>query len=137
MEHLFNSVVKVQRPETTQNPDGVAGTQRVDVTTGGLNHVKCRLDLQFIRPGKDAPSPINAGGAQDRYGVLFCRADVPLRAGDYLVCIPNSAGKLPVEGTFEIKSIPDKAMDFSDAHHIEVLVFEVTQDLTEDVWPEE
>lgn len=135
MEHLFNSAVKVRRRVTTQ-VDGVATTSWQDVTTEGLGYVKCRIDLNFIRPGKDAPAPINAGGAQDRYGLLFCRADVPLRAGDRVVCIPNSGGKLPVEGSFEIRSIPDKAIDFSDAHHIEVLVFEIPQDL-DDEWPGE
>lgn len=136
MEHLYASVVKVRRRVTTQ-VDGVTDTSWQDVTENGLGYVKCRIDLNFIRPGKDAPAPINAAGAQDRYGLLFCRADVPLRAGDRIVCIPNAYGKLPVEGTFEIRSIPDKAIDFSDVHHTEVLVFEIPQDLTDDIWPDE
>lgn len=136
MEHLYASVVKVRRPQTTQ-VDGVATTTWQDVETDGLNFVRCRIDLNFIRPGKDAPAPINAGGAQDRYGLLFCNANVPLRAGDRLVCIPNTNGKLPVEGSFEVRSIPDKAIDFSDVHHTEVLIFEVPQDLLEEDWPME
>ncbi len=136
MQHLFNSVVKVRRMVTVPT-DGVVVREWQDVTTDGLNYVPCRIDLNFIRPGKDDPAPLNAGGAQDRYGILFCGAYVPLKAGDRIVTIPNRYGKLPIEGSFEIKSIPDKAIDFSDAHHIEVLVFEIPQDLTEDEWPSE
>lgn len=136
MQHLFNSVVKTRRLSSSQ-VDGMVTTQWTDVTTGGLGYVSCRIDLNFIRPGKDEPAPLQAGGAQDRYGILFCGPSVPFKAGDRIKCIPNGFGELPVEGTFEIRSIPDKAIDFSRAHHIEVLVFEVPQDLDEDEWPVE
>ena len=130
MNHLFNSVVKVRRRISSQE-DGVLTVSWQDITSNGLNYVPCRIDLNFIRPGKDDPAPLNAAGPPDRYGILFCSPNVPLRAGDRVECVPNLFGQLPVEGTFEIRSIPDKAIDFSSAHHIEVLVFEIPQDLTE------
>lgn len=136
MQHLFNSVVKTRRLLSSQ-VDGLVTNSWTDVTTDGLGYVKCRIDLNFIRPGKDEPAPINAGGAQDRYGILFCSASIPFKAGDRVECIANVRGAFPVEGTFEIRSIPDKAIDFSSAHHIEVLVFEIPQDLEETDWPGE
>lgn len=132
MFHLYNSVVKTRRFSSAQ-VDGLLTTSWQDVT-GELAYVPCRIDLNFIRPGKDDPSPINAGGPQDRYGILFCDPNVPFKANDRIVCIPNDSGELPVEGTFEIRSVPDKAIDFAHAHHIEVLVFEIPQDLDEDTW---
>jgi len=94
-----------------------------------LSAVKCRLDLNFLRPGKDVPAPIEAGAAPDRIGVMFCRATVPLRAGDRIVA---TAG--PVKGIFDIKSIPDVALDFASGHHIEVQIVETVQNLA-GVWP--
>lgn len=91
----------------------------------------CRLDLQFIRPGKDQPPAIVAGRAPDRVGVLFYDpltddSGVPLvRAGDRIQCISG-----PIFGTFEIRNIPDVAQDYTGAHHIEVQVVEVSQALT-------
>jgi hypothetical protein len=136
MYHLFNSVVKTRRLVSSQ-VDGLVTTSWTDISTDGLDFIPCRVDLNFIRPGKDDPAPINAGGAQDRYGILFCPPYFPLKAGDRVECIANAYGQLPVEGTFEIRSIPDKAIDFSRAHHIEVLVFEIPQDLDDSEWPVE
>jgi hypothetical protein len=90
--------------------------------------LQCRLDLQFVRPGKDAPAPIVAGRAPDRVGVCYfdLAADgngAPLvRAGDRLECVAG-----PVYGTFEIRVIPDVAQDLIGGHHIEVQVIECSQ----------
>lgn len=88
----------------------------------------CRLDLQFVRPGKDAPAPIVAGRAPDRIGVCyFDLANGPsgaplVMAGDRLECVAG-----PVFGTFEIRVVPDVAQDLIGGHHIEVQVIEVSQ----------
>jgi hypothetical protein len=90
--------------------------------------LKCRLDLTFLRPGKDQPAPIVAGRAPDRAGVCFFDLatdvnGVPLVvAGDRLQAVAG-----PIFGTFEIRLIPDVAQDLTGAHHVEVQVVEVSQ----------
>ncbi len=124
MDHLFASVVKVQRLQlqvqgsTTPIPDWVD-------QTGVLAAVRCRLDLNFVRPGKDALPAYEAGVAANRIGVMFCSAAVPLLAGDRIVTVSG-----PVSGTFEIKAIPDIAQDYSSGHHIEVQIVETAQTLS-------
>lgn len=84
--------------------------------------MKCRADLGFLRPGKDAPSPIVAGRAPDRVGVLICDPTPFLKAGQR---IRFKSG--PFTGTFELKAWPDPAADFSSVHHLEVQIVEVAQ----------
>jgi hypothetical protein len=92
--------------------------------------LQCRLDLTFLRPGKDQPAPIVAGRAPDRVGVCFfdlatAASGVPLvLAGDRLQCVSG-----PIFGTFEVRLIPDVAQDLTGAHHVEVQVIEVSQAL--------
>ena len=128
MQHLYNTIVKVQRLQANY-VDGSPTYAWVD-EPGQLTNVHCRIDLNFIRIGKDAPMAVEAGKAPDRTGVVFYNNDVPIRAGDRLVCLPNDFGELPVSGTFEVRAIPDTASGYSSAHHIEVQVFEVNQALT-------
>lgn len=93
----------------------------VDPKLGIPGELMCRLDLNFIRPGKDQPSPLVAGRAQDRTGLLFCDYSPNLLAGDRLKFVGG-----PISGTFEIRSTPDGAIDFSKVHHFEVQVVEVS-----------
>jgi len=99
-----------------------------DPALGEPGLLQCRLDLTFLRPGKDQPAPIVAGRAPDRTGVCYfdLAADasgVPLvLAGDRLKCVRG-----PIFGTFEIRLIPDVAQDLAGAHHVEVQVIEVSQ----------
>jgi hypothetical protein len=126
MDHLFSSVVRAERLQ----PSMVDGQVVIDWTPSplaGSQWIKCRLDLNFLRPGKDIPAPINAGVRPDRIGVMFTYADAPIMEGDRIVTIPNEFGKMPVTGTFEIKTIPDEALDYNSAHHIEVQVVEAAQ----------
>ena len=98
------------------------------LATPGL--LACRLDLQFIRPGKDAPMPLVAGRAPDRVGVLFydMPADVNglplLKAGDRFEMVSG-----PIVGTFELRQVTEIAQDFLGAHHGENQVMEVSQAL--------
>lgn len=133
MRHLFNSVVKAERTALTQ----VDGIRDVNwVPAGGdadelamLSWIPCRLDLQFVRVGKDAPVAIQAGQAPERFGILFCGDEYyrVLKAGMRLVTIPNAIGEEPIKGIFDLRAIPDLAQDFARGHHIEVQVFEVLQ----------
>ena len=123
MDHLYASRCKVQRLQMIVQEGRTSVHDWVD-QPGILANFPCRLDLLFVRPGKDVLPAIEAGVARDRVGILFCAADVPLRAGDRVVTISG-----PVTGTFDIKNIPDKAQAFSTAHHIEVQVVETNQTL--------
>lgn len=142
MDHLFNCAVRVERIGMTVEA-GVATMGYVQATDEDpaldamLQYLKCRIDMNFIREGKDALPAIVAGRAPDRVGVLLTYAYAPIKAGDRLVSIVNERGKIPVPGTFEIKAMPDVAVGYEDGHHIEVQVVETGQELTDDNWPGE
>lgn len=135
MRALYRSVVQVLRLSATVS-GGVATTtwapvpDMVDPVWGVAGQLQCRLDLQFTRPGKDIQMPLVAGRAPDRTAVAFfdCAADsngaLLVRAGDRLECISG-----PVQGTFEIRVIPEVAQDFIGAHHVEIQVIETSQAL--------
>lgn len=120
MEHLYSSVVQVQRLIKTQ----IDGTPIYSWVTAEspLDAFRCRLDMNFLRPGKDAPPTFEAGTTPDRIGILFCSARIPLRAGDRIVTLSG-----PVQGTFDVRTSPDVAPDYSSGHHIEVQIIESVQ----------
>ena len=142
MFHLFNSVVRVERLQLVTT-DGVAEMDWAQATDPDpnaaemLKYLECRLDMNFLRPGKDILPAPEAGKAPDRIGIMFTYPYAPIKAGDRIVAIPNREGKTPVKGTFEIRVMPDEAIDFSDQHHIEVQIIESTQNLSKDNWPTE
>lgn len=142
MYHLFNSVVRVERiqlvvTDGTASMDWAQATDPDPNTQALLERLPGRLDMNFLRPGKDiAPAP-EAGKAPDRLGVFFTYPFAPIKAGDRLVAIENDWGLIPVKGTFEIRVIPDEAQDFSKTHHLEVQVIETNQHLTLENWPAE
>lgn len=127
MRHLFASRVEVLEATTTI----VEGARVQSWAKSALDfdptcapgEMKCRLDLIFLRPGKDAPAPVVAGRSPDRTGVLFCSKTPSLQAGQIIKVIDG-----PHTGAmFAIKIRPDEAQAFAGTHHIEVLVNEVNQ----------
>lgn len=118
MDHLFASKVKVQRLQLIVAEGRTTTHDWVD-QPGKLASFKARLDLLFVRPGKDVLPPFEAGVARARMGLMLCNGNIPILAGDRIVTLSG-----PVEGTFEIRNIPDRAQDFSSAHHIEVQIVE-------------
>lgn len=116
MEHLYVSTVEGSRLTVTSE-SGMPNYAYNIVES--LAQVLCRLDIGFLRQGKDQPMASEAGRAPDRVGVMYCNADVPWKPGDRLTCIDG-----PVQGTFEIRVIPDQALDFAGAHHTEVQIIE-------------
>lgn len=135
MRGLFNATAQVSRLTAVVAAGAVSTTWAVpqvnmDPYLDTLGQFRCRLDLQFVRPGKDQPQPIVAGRAPDRVGVLFYSPvtdvdGVPLvLAGDRITMVSG-----PVNGTFEIRIVPDVAQDYLGAHHVEVQVIEVSQAL--------
>lgn len=90
----------------------------------------CSLQLGFIRR-TDMPMPITAGAAAQRQGVVIFDAALDpdtsapfVLAGDRLLCIGG-----PVTGTFEIRSVPQVAISFGGAHHVETNVWEVAKSI--------
>jgi hypothetical protein len=143
MDHLFNSVVRVEELQLTQE-DGelpemnwVQATHDDPALNAMLLYLRCRIDMNFVRPGKDILPAPEAGKAPDRVGVLFTYNYAPIKAGQRLVAIENDWGIIPVPGNFEIRYIPDVAIDYSSPHHIEVQVIETAQKLTTANWPTE
>lgn len=127
ISHLLNSRVAVERLQMATH-NGRA--QMIWVTQPApLNYVRCRLDLNFLRPGKDVPMAVEAGKAPDRIGVLFAEPDCGLKAGDRIRAVPNDVGLIPQPGVFEIRVIPDGAQAYSAIHHIEIQIVEVAQQM--------
>jgi hypothetical protein len=119
MRHLYNSRVEVLRLEGTF----AVGTLTQSWTVAGA--LDCRLDLTFVRPGKDQPMPVVGGRAPDRIGVLYFDVGEDVRAGDRIRPVSG-----PLSGIFEVRVVPDPAVAFSTAHHMEVQIVEVSQNLT-------
>lgn len=95
-----------------------------DPYLGVLGEMMCRLDLQFMRPGKDVPPPNVTGRAPDRFGLMFCSNTPFLKAGQQLRTIDG-----PIVGIFDIRNIPDVALEYRGGHHIETQVAESAQRL--------
>lgn len=127
MNHLYNSVVEVLRLSLSRDPD----TGAVDMAwtvVPRLNKVPCRLDLNFIRQGKDALPAFEAGRRPDRVGVMFTDLKWDIQAGDRVRTKKNKFNQEPVRGVFEIRNTPDEAQSISSVHHVEVQIIEVIND---------
>lgn len=105
-------------------------TDTLDPWLGLPGQLMCRVDLQFVRRGIDQPMPVIAGRSPDRIGVMFCdpaydASGKPLlKAGDRFAMVAG-----PVTGNFEVRVVPDVAIDFVGAHHLEFQVIEVAEAL--------
>lgn len=133
LTHLFNSRIRVYRLYFW-NDEGVPCQQYVE-QPAPLSGQRVRLDPIFLKPGIRAASPNSAGSAPDRVGTLFANLDSGLLAGDYVEAIPNQYGVIPVPGTWEIITIPDVAVGYSAAHHIEAQIVSITQVLIDAARP--
>jgi hypothetical protein len=127
MRHLFASRVEVLE-SVTDVVDGarMQTWQKSSATfdpTCAPGEMKCRLDLIFLRAGKDQPAPIVAGRSPDRTGVLYCSYTSALQGGQIIKVIEGPYK----DASFLLKMRPDEAQAFSGTHHIEVQVFEVNQ----------
>lgn len=124
---MYLYTVEVYEASITLNKGSMSSswvkiTDMVDPLHGIPGEMKCRIDFGFLRPGKDAPSPITAGRAPDRVGVMVFDATPYVRGGN-LIRIKEG----PMTGTYELKSNPDPAVGYGSIHHLEVQVIEVAQ----------
>lgn len=114
---LMPSHVKVWRPQVSMQ-DGILTTAWISVS--GLEDVRCRLEVNFYRPGKDAPLPIQAGRAPDRACVYWVDPGTDFRPGDHLECVSG-----PVFGVWRVQTRPDSAVSMRYLHHLEGQAIEV------------
>ena len=129
MRHLYNTHAEVLRlSQSMQDGTPVMSwdkvTTIVDPLLGEPGELMCRLDVNFVRPGKDQPMPVVAGRAPDRVGLLLFDAVDTIHSGDRIRVLDG-----PVSGTFEIRATPDPAAGYVGAHHCEVQVIEVAQSM--------
>jgi len=124
---LFSSRVQVYR--LSEQDVGGRPRNTWSAQPPPLNRVPCRLDMTFVRPGKDIMPAYEAGKAPDRVGVAFFSPDAGILPGDIIMAVPNDQGRIPVAGTFEIRVFPDVAQGYFDGHHLEVQIIETSQKL--------
>ncbi len=130
MRGLYSSRVEILRMQSAIVNGSMSMTwvkleDQVDPYLGSVGEMMCRLDMTFVRPGKDILMPAVAGRAPDRVGLMFCDMTDKLLAGDRIRAIAG-----PISGTFELRVIPDIVQNYQTAHHLEVQVIEVSQSLT-------
>jgi hypothetical protein len=134
---LYRSLVQVVRLNPLLQPGGALSMSWENVSDildpylpDKPGQLWCRLDVGFMRPGKDIPMPITAGRAPDRVALMFFDPAFDaggrslVKAGDRFECLAG-----PVYGTWEVRLIPEVAQDYLGAHHMEIQVVEVSQAL--------
>lgn len=129
---LYSSTVQVLRLSASLNADfGMSVTWAavdtiVDVLMDTPGILQCRLDIGYLRPGKDQLPPIVAGRPQDRFGVIYfdpvldASGNMLVKAGDRFLCVSG-----PISGTWEMRNIPDQLQGYRGAAHCEAQVVEV------------
>lgn len=119
-DDLLVHTVRVERLNVTDD-EGAPQYNWTTVASG----IPCRLDLSYIRQGKDAGWVPEAGRSVDRSGVLFVKSDFPGLPGDRVVTTGvGPQGTFEVQGTFD--EVPDR---WGNTHHVEVGVKEVAKPL--------
>ena len=101
---------------TTTDSDGSPVTSYVKVN---IKPIPCRIDLNFIRQGKDPLWMPSVARPEDRIGVMFFLPTTNLKAG-----IRAKITKGP-KGIFQLKGAIDEAWDYDSLDHFEVGVAEV------------
>lgn len=84
-----------------------------------ITNVRCFIDLNFVRLGKDPTWTPEAGRPSDRSGVGFFMGDAPIKNGDRIVITKGPTG------TFALESAIDEAWQPQAKHHLEVSIKEV------------
>ena len=99
---------------------GLPVHQWTEVATG----VRCFLDLNFVRLGKDPTWTPEAGRPTDRSGVGFFLGDAPIKNGDRIKVTRGPSG------TFALEAAVDEAWQPTRKHHLEVSIKEVAGQLS-------
>lgn len=99
---------------------GIPVSTWVEVAT----NIKCFLDLNFIRRGKDPMWTPETGRVSDRSGVLFLHGSAPVKSG---MRVKMQFGP---QGTFLIEGAVDEAWRPTKKHHLECGVVEVPSQIS-------
>lgn len=130
---LLNSRVQIYRLSIFTQ-DGVATNQWLALASP-FNYIPVRLDLSYLRPGKDVQPPIQQGRAPDRVGVMLYEPGAGFEASDIVVAIPNDYGQIPIPGAFQLRTIPDEIQAYSAQHHLEASILETSQAYMDSIRP--
>lgn len=121
LKHRCN-VLRLNQEASSGSP--VYGYQPLLGSDGQPLVLRCFLDLNFIRQGKDPQWTAEAGRPMDRTGVWFGLAGAPIKSGDRIKMVKGPTG------TFEVQGAIDPAWTPSEEHHVEVGVQEVASQRT-------
>lgn len=113
---LLNHRCDLYDLRTTDN-DGSPVTQYVKVNE---RPVHCRLDLNFVRHGKDSMWLETIARPEDRTGVMIFGPKEKIKAGMRVKMLKGPTGVFSLQGAL------DEAFDFDSLHHYEVGVVEVS-----------
>lgn len=102
----------------------VKDEQMFDPYLNKVGYMMCRIDLQYVRPGKDDLPMATTGRAPDRTGVMFCDYTPYLKGQHIIQCVHG-----PIKGTFEIRFIPEEVQGYSEIHHMECGIVEIAKSL--------
>lgn len=116
----YKSMMKHRCSILRQDVDLTSGSPIYDWVVVKAN-VRCFVDLNFIRNGKDQMWTPEAGRPTERTGVAFFLGTAPIKNGDWI-----KVTKGPY-GIFELQAAVDEAWRPTDKHHLEVGVQEVPQ----------
>lgn len=128
----YSSLVEVLRPAKGTAIKGAPSfvwtnpQLMFDEDWGIPGQMRCHIQLGWVRPGSLAPPAFEAGVPMPRIGTLFFdltySGKILLTAGDRIKTLDG-----PVEGTFELRVIPEPAHDFiGTLDHAEVQIVETT-----------
>ena len=115
-------LLRLDQEATVGSP--IFGYQPLLADDGSPLQLRCFLDLNYIRQGKDPLWTPEAGRPTDRTGVWFGLPSAPVHFGDR---IKMTVGPL---GTFEIESAIDESWTPTAEHHLEIGVKEVAAQRT-------
>lgn len=113
---LLRMRCNVKRLTETQ-VDGLV-TQTWAIIAGGSN-VRCFLDLNYIRAGRDPVWTEDSKTAQNRSGILFLPPKILAQPGDRIQMVKGPTG------VFKIENSVDEAWTPTHRHHQELYVIEV------------
>lgn len=130
---LYKTVVQIVRAGGGGGPGRINGatqfnwvnsTDIIDPYWGVPGQMKCRLDVQFVRPGMNAAPPEETASVIPRTGTLYY--DIPeslnfVKAGDHLIPVAGTF----VGSVFRISVIPEPAQGPLGPTHMEAQIVEI------------
>lgn len=118
-DSMLAHVIEILRLKLSDNDGALAEDYEVIHTA-----VPARLDLNFLRRGRDQGNVLASGRATDRNGVLFLLPGVDILPSDRIRVTKGPTGTFEVEGS--VDPVQDR---WGETHHLEVGIREVAKPL--------